>query len=167
MNSVTMAAAVHEAAHAVAARKQNVGVVHAVAAEKNCEVRTCWRRPRTMAEAIDAHEALAIVDLSGPAAEQCYLDQTRRDAEWRTDERNASCRAAAIIRLRLGLAEDAELTTAERAEADALLADLRDRAPRYSSKRAGRQSSASPPPWPLAGRWRRTRSTRRLPDNRS
>lgn len=128
MNSVTMAAAVHEAAHAVAARKQNVGVVHAVAAEKNCEVRTCWRRPRTMAEAIDAHEALAIVDLSGPAAEQCYLDQTRRDAEWRTDERNASCRAAAIIRLRLGLAEDAELTTAERAEADALLADLRDRA---------------------------------------
>lgn len=125
MISEAVARCLHEAGHAIAARVQNLGVVHAVAAENSCEVLTRWRRPTTTAAAIDTLEVLAITDLAGPAAEQFYLDEKRRDAEWGADERNASSRARAIVRLRNGMAEDAE---PKGTAVDAVLEDLRARA---------------------------------------
>jgi hypothetical protein len=125
------AVAIHEAAHAVAGRVQHLGVVRAMAVGDNPGVRTRWRRPATKAAALDAFEALSIVDLAGPAGEAHYAgNDAGREAAWIADEQNAANRVAAIVRLRHGgLAEDVEQLNAEqRLEVDALLSDLRDRA---------------------------------------
>lgn len=131
MSSEAVARCLHEAAHAVAARAQNLGVVHAVAVGKDCEVRTRWRWPATKAAALDALEALCIVDLAGPLGEAHYVgNEAGREAAWVTDEQNAANCVAALLRLKHGgLAEDVEQLTGEQhAEAAVVLADLRDRA---------------------------------------
>jgi hypothetical protein len=126
--ALAVAAAVHESAHCVAAIRQGLLVPEAIAAPGRCEVTTRWRRPRTVRQALDVLEALAIVDLAGPQAEEFYLGEKRRDAEWRADEQNAASRCRAIVRLSHDLAEDAELTPALCVEVDAVFADLLDRA---------------------------------------
>lgn len=128
-NADAVAICLHEAAHAVSARMQRLSVKEAIATKADSGVTTRWRWPSTTQGQIDTLECLAITDLAGPAAEKFYLDQAGRDLEWRLDEQAASSRAAAIVRLRHGgLAEDTQLTTAQRAEVDVVLCDLRSRA---------------------------------------
>src|ERR1700722_1574280 len=117
--------ALHEAAHAVVASGlsgRTLRLVGAIAHDK-AGVFTRHGLTGTAAEDMATHEKLALIDLSGAAAELRQL----REA-WKSDERNAMGRALSIVLLRRGLARDAVVTDEMKAEATALVGRLRVRA---------------------------------------
>jgi hypothetical protein len=115
------AASAHEAGHAVIARALGFQVVRAVAREGDSGVRTKYQLGGTAAEAASTLEKLAVVDLSGQAAECRSL----RCLAWATDEANATQRALRVVLLRHGLEGCAEITEALRIEAAELMTTLR------------------------------------------
>lgn len=93
------AAAVHESGHAVVARLVGLQVVRAAARESGSGVRTRYQLG-TAADAAATLEKLALVDLSGQAAESRRL----RSVDWATDEANATERALLpVLRGRCGV----------------------------------------------------------------
>jgi hypothetical protein len=102
----TITRSLHEAAHAVAARRLGIQVLAASASN----VRTRYR------DTPQAAEHLALVDLAGGEAEIQHLRRTA----WLVDEQQASERVLRLVHRRLGLGAGAPVTAAHRREASAL-----------------------------------------------
>lgn len=96
MNSEAIAR--HEAGHVIGAVFNSIIVTGVSANPMDAATETRWRRPTTAKQAMATLKKLAIVDLSGPAAEG---DTITYDAA-RFDEEHALMCATAVVLLRSG-----------------------------------------------------------------